>query len=157
MSVYRSETDIRTVNGISQVERATATLPQTTTVDLFSIDGGRVRILEIIGEVTTVIQTQANNTKLTFDPDSGGADVDICAVLDISADAVGALYGITGDFSDALAGGIAALESDALMEKDGIILPEGDIKLNCAASSTGAIAWTIQYQVIDPGASVSAV
>ena len=45
------------------VERATAALPATTQSALFNVVGGRIAVLGIIGEVTTVIQTQACNTK----------------------------------------------------------------------------------------------
>ena len=55
------------------VVRATATLPQTTAEALYTITGGRILLVSIIGEVTTVIQTQANNTKLTFNPTATGA------------------------------------------------------------------------------------
>jgi hypothetical protein len=66
------------------VERQTDTLPQTADEALFRITGGKVRILEIVGEVTTAIQNQANNTKLKFNPAGTGADVDLCAVLNIA-------------------------------------------------------------------------
>ena len=86
-----------------KVDRPTATLPQTTAHALFTVVGGRVAITQIVGEVTTIIQTQANNTKLTATPDIGTA-VDLCTVLSISADEVGCLYGITGLNTDAMIG-----------------------------------------------------
>ena len=52
--------------------------------------GGRVIVNMLLGEVTTVIQTQANNTKLIAHPTSG-SDVDLCAVSDIAALEVGGL------------------------------------------------------------------
>src|SRR6185312_4831208 len=78
------------------VNRATASLPATTTASLFTISTGRILLTSIVGEVTTVIQTQADNTKLQFDPTDAGATQDLCAVLDITADAVGTMYSITG-------------------------------------------------------------
>lgn len=138
-----------------RVDRATAALPATTDDALFTITGGRVFVTSIIGEVTTVIQTQANNTKLKFNPSATGADVDICAVLNISADAVGTLYSITGDFSDAMLDGLLCLETDSLLEKP-ILLSEGAIELDCAATNTGSVSWTITYVPLDDGASVAA-
>lgn len=134
------------------VERAAASLPQTTASDLFLVTGGRVLLMGIVGEVTTIIQTQANNTKLTMAPTTGTA-VDICAVLSITADEVGCLYGITGLFSDALVGANAGA---APFPDNPIVLPIGSLKLDCAAASTGAIKWTLFYVPLDDGASVAA-
>lgn len=136
----------------TRVDRATATLPQTTAEALFNITGGRVAITSIVGEVTTVIQTQANNTKLTANPTTG-TSVDMCAVLNISADEVGALYGISGTQSDALIGINAGLTEGQLRPQ---ILNVGSIDLDCAASNTGAVKWTLHYVPIDDGARVEA-
>ena len=132
------------------VERALAILPQTTTGALFTIAGGKVLITSIVGEVTTVIQTQANATKLTANPTTGSS-VDMCIALDISADEVGCLYGITGTPADALIGTNAGLTPE--MAK-GLILNTGTIDLDCAASNTGAIKWTIHYIPIDKDATI---
>lgn len=137
--------------------RQAAALPQTTDVALFRITGGKIRVLGIVGEVTTVIQNQANNTKLKFNPSGVGADVDLCAVLNIANDAVGTLYSITGDFSDAMLDGLWAVETDSTMEAGGVILGPGDIELDCAASNTGAVKWTLNWEPVDEGANVAAV
>jgi len=135
-----------------KVDRPTATLPQTTAAAIFTVAGGQVAITKIIGEVTTIMQTQANNTKLTANPTTG-TSVDICAVLDTTADEAGCLYGITGLNSDALIGiNAGALPSQT---RD-VIVPEGTIDLDCAASNTGSVKWTIFYVPIDAGASVVA-
>lgn len=139
------------------VELQTATLPQTADAAMFRITGGKVRILEIVGEVTTLIQNQQNNTKIKHNPSGVGNDVDLCAVLDIAADAVGTLYAITGDFSDAMVDGLWSLETDELMEKRGIILGPGDIELDCAASNTGSVKWTVTWEPLDAGGNVAAV
>ena len=135
-----------------KVDRATSTLPQTTQSALFTIANGRVCITGLIGEVTTVIQTQANNTKLVANP-SVGTDVDICAVLSITADEVGTLYGITGLTSDAMIGINAGAVPDQVKN---VIVAPGTLDLNCAASNTGAIKWTVFYYPIDDGATITA-
>lgn len=134
------------------VERATAALPQTTQSALFTVTGGRVAIMGIIGEVTTVIQTQANNTKIVANPTTG-TDVDLCAVLSITADEVGTLYGITGVFSDAMVGANAGA---AVMCARPVVVAAGTIDLNCAASNTGSVKWALFYIPIDDGAYVTA-
>ncbi|MEA5366096.1 hypothetical protein VA596_41670 [Amycolatopsis sp., V23-08] len=135
-----------------KVDRATAALPQTAAGTLFTVTGGRIVLTSIVGEVTTVIQTQANNTKLQSVPTTGSA-VDLCAVLDITADEVGCLYGITGLFSDALVGAAAGA---SVLPRNPVIVPIGAIKLNCAASNTGAVKWSITYVPLDDNASVAA-
>jgi hypothetical protein len=152
MGVLNGDSGIRKATEGIRVDRAAATLPQTTAEALFTVSGGRVVINQILGEVTTIIETQANNTKLVGNPTTG-TSADLCAVLNISADEVGTLYGITGTFSDAMlgtnAGGVPA-------QSTGVIVNEGTIDLNCAASNTGAIKWTVLYTPIDDGASVVA-
>ena len=135
-----------------RVDRATAALPATTAEALFTIAGGRVAITQIVGEVTTVIQTQANNTKLTANPTTG-TSVDMCAALDISADEVGCLYGMSGTPADALVGTNAGLTPGQGVAQ---VLNVGTIDLDCAATNTGAIRWTLFYVPLDEGASVVA-
>lgn len=135
-----------------RIDRATAVLPQSTHAPLFTIAGGRVALFAILGEVTTIIQTQANNTKLTGRPTVGTA-VDLCAVLSITAKEVGALFGITGLFSDALVGGTAGA---VVFPRNPIVLPVGTLDLDCAASNTGSVKWAAWYLPIDDGATLVA-
>jgi len=135
----------------ARVDRATDTLPAGTDGALFTITTGRVLITSIVGEVTTAIQNQACNTKLKFNPTAAGADTDLCTVLDIADDAVGTLYTITGDFSDAM---VAATGGPHLERP--IVLSEGDIELETAATNTGSVAWTLTYVPLDDGATIAA-
>src|SRR5688572_16647689 len=136
-----------------RVNRASETLPQTAQTPYFRISGGRVFITRIIGEVTVLIETQTDNAQLVYNH-ATESDVDLCADLDITADAVGTLYTITGDFSDALLSGFA-LESDIVCAP--FVLGEGTIDLDCSASNDGETAWTLFYFPIDDGAIVTAV
>ena len=125
---------------VLEVERAAASLPQTTATAYFTVTG-KVLITQIVGEVTTVIQTQANNTKLISNP-TVGADVDLCAVNDITADAAGTVYTITGTLADAM---VATTSGAAAGQLGAVLVTAGTIDLSCAASSTGATSWVIQY------------
>lgn len=153
MSVIIQGDEVRAITQGILVSRATDTLPQSTDEALFTVSGGRVLLLGLVGEVTTVIQTQANNTKLKLNPDATGADQDLCAVLDISADAVGELYTISGTVGD-------AMRSDLLVGNpiltNPLVLSEGAIELDCAASNTGSVAWDLIYVPLDDGAAVAA-
>jgi hypothetical protein len=135
-----------------RVSRATAALPQTTQSALFTVTGGRILLTSIVGQVTTVIQTQANATKLVSNPTTG-TDVDLCATLDITADQVGCLYGITGTLATAMVGANAGA---TVVQTNALVIPVGTIDLSCAASNTGSVSWTLTYVPLDDGASVSA-
>jgi len=132
--------------------RDAASLPQSTQTAYFTVSGGKVKIYDIIGEVTTVIETQANDTKLVSNP-TVGADVDLCAVLDITADAVGTMYSITGTFANAMFSTTSgAFEGQA----NPATVAAGTIDLSCAASNTGATKWEVIWEAVTPGATLTA-
>jgi hypothetical protein len=139
------------ITGI-RVEKAAATLPQTATQALFTVAGGRVLITALVGEVTVVVPAVANGSRITFDPDAVGATQDLCADLDITGDAVGETYTISGTVAN-------AMRSDLLIGnpvlQDPLVVAEGSIGLYCGGNSvTGATAWTIVYVPLDDGAYV---
>ncbi len=134
------------------VARATAALPQTTAAAIFTVSGGRCIVFQILGEVTTIIQAQANATKLIGNP-TVGTDVDLCATLDITGDEVGCLYGVTGLNSDAMIGVNAG---DLPAQVRAFIVPAGTIDLSCAASNTGSVKWDLWYFPLDLGAAIVA-
>lgn len=152
MSTLIQGDQLRTLLYGTRVDRATAALPASTTGSLFTVTGGRVILTSIVGEVTTVIQTQACNTKIVSTPTTGTA-VDLCAVLDITADEVGCLYGITGLFSDAMVGSNAG--AGPVLHRP-IVIPIGSIKLSTAATNTGSVKWSMTYIPLDNGATVAA-
>ena len=132
-----------------RVDRASATIPSGDT-SLFTITGGRILLTMIIGEVTVLIESQTNNTLLKLNPTAAGADQDLCAALDITADAVGEIYTISGTVGDALrsdlligAGGLAAAP---------LILKPGIIELEHSAGNDGEIKWTAYWLPLDVGA-----
>lgn len=139
----------------AKVERATAVLPQSAAGALFTVAGGRVVVTSIIGEVTTVVQTQANATKITFDPTDAGATQDLCGTTDITADAVGTMYSITGTAATVLQDALNFLPSNKVLAL-GLVLKPGSVLLDCAASNTGSVKWTLTYWPIDTGATVVA-
>jgi len=148
-------TSLRKILLGTSVSKATAALPATTDAALFTVVG-QVLVTSLVGEVTTVIQTQANNTKLKFNPDGTGADTDLCAVLDISADAVGTQYSLTGTVADALSSGLWTLGPNLLIQAPGIYLNDGNIEIDCAATNTGSVKWDLTYIPYSTDAAVTA-
>lgn len=141
----------QTNNGEFFAMRATAALPQTTQSALFTVTG-RVKLTLVLGEVTTIIQNQANNTKLVSNPTVGN-DVDICAVTSTANAAVGTQLSITGTFAT----GLVVTPSGALVyQASPTILTAGTLDLSCAASNTGSVKWLVRYVPIDPGARLIA-
>lgn len=144
---------VNTVLG-TRVQRATAALPASTAEALFTIATGNVLVTALYGEVTTIIQNQANNTKITVNPTTG-TSADIAAALDIANDEAGTLYVVEGDGS-ALGGGTAGTGFGAIGSFTPFIVPVGTIDLDCAATNTGSIAWTCHYVPLDDSATVTA-
>lgn len=134
-----------------RVDRVTATLPQTASAPIFNVLGGRVMVNLIIGTVTTIIQAQANLTKLTAVPSIGSA-VDMCATVDITGLEVGGMLIPNGVLATALGKTLGGVGVSTL---NPYILPIGTINLNTGSSSTGAIKWSIFYNSLDDNATVT--
>lgn len=153
MSNYVKDADLLMLGLGRTVNRAAANLPQTATGNLFAVTGGRVVVTSIIGQVTTVIQAQANAVKLRATPTVGAVN-DLSGTVDINAAAVGSLLAATGLAADAL---VLSTGGGISMGRNPILVATGNIGLNTAASSTGQIKWTLTYIAYDIGAAVAAV
>jgi hypothetical protein len=134
-----------------RVTKATADTITGAAVPIFTVGTGRVLLLALYGEVTTIIGAGANNARLIFNPTTGTTN-NLCADLDIDADEAGAIYSITGVPADAM----LRSESGAVrnMSANGIILNLGDIEFTTAANVTGSIQWTAWYMPLDNGATL---
>lgn len=126
--------------------------------DLFIVTG-KVLITCMTGEVTNAIGAAVVDYKLRIKTDN----IDLCAAGDISADAIGTMYSLTGDASDSLvtaAEGIKAVDhSDSGMANRIVGLAGGSctIESNRTAGDAGdAISWTLFYLPLETGASVAA-
>ncbi len=157
MSVIISGPQVRMLGLGTKVDKAAATLPASTVQTLFTVSGGRILLTSILGEVTTIIQTQTNNAKLQCVPTTG-TTVDWCATADITALEVGAFLTVTPDL-DATPFSVALQKQNAgattISLGVGIIVPIGAIKLSCSATNTGATKWSMTYIAYDDGATVA--
>jgi hypothetical protein len=134
-----------------RADKAAFTLPQTATGSLFTVSGGRIALLGLLGEVTTALGATATNAKIISTPTVGTA-VDLCAVLAVASKELGALFGITGIFGDALVGANAGA---TILGMRPIVVPVGVIGLNTSANNTGATKWTAWWVPLDDGALLS--
>lgn len=143
----------------TKVSRATAALPASTQSAIFTVATGRVLITGIVGEVTTVIQNQACNTKLVANP-TAGSDVDLCAVVDVANLEVGGKLSLIPDldatpFSVALGKQLAGAAPFGFGSR-AVVVAVGTIDLSTAATNTGSVKWDLTYVPLDAGATVTA-
>lgn len=131
--------------------RAADTLPQTTDLALFNVTG-KINLIQIIGTVTTECHADANNIKIKCNP-TVGADVDLCANVNLTSAAVGTTLTITGTLANA---GILTATGVIPKQASPILLPAGDIEIECSASKTGAISWVLVWEPVDAAAAVAA-
>lgn len=135
-----------------RTDKASATLPATTNQTIFTVAGGRVLVTLLFGEVTTIVQAQACNLKVTSASTVGTA-VDLASNLDINGKEAGTLFLVEGD-GTALVGANAgaALSGVGL---PAMIIPTGVIRITTSATNTGATKWTCWWVPLDDGATVT--
>lgn len=114
---------------------------------------GLVRLWVLAAKVTTVVQTQACNTKFTFTP-TGGSATDLCAVADITATAVGKCLWLDGVKATALQISTDAGITIASGGHMPIIISAGTINLSCSATNTGTADVICAYEPLTDGAAV---
>jgi hypothetical protein len=137
--------------------RATANLPQTATVDIFSITG-RIWVTNIVATVTTIIQTQATTLKLVYTPTGGSVGDLTAATTDWTAAAVGQqfvakLNTITDVLTKSPVIGMVLPPVEA--QQPQIMLSAGKISALTVASSTGQARWDLWYVPLDAGTVVT--
>ena len=138
--------------GTRTVAKKTAATPVTQ--DLFTVSGGAVRILAIVGHITTAIAAGANNAKLVF-TSTGGAAVDLCAAADIAGMAIRKLLTITGVANAAIALSAAEGVVVSAVATTPLIVTPGVLSLNCTAGTTGVIDFYIEYEPLAVGAAIA--
>lgn len=125
-------------------------LAQTGDKTIFTVTG-RVVVHSIVGIVTVEVGAGANNSLIKINP-TVGADVDLCAVLDIDGSIVGTLFNITGTFANALqTTGSAAIIAQAART----VVAAGVIELECAASKAGNVKWVCRWEPLDAGSTLT--
>lgn len=126
-----------------------------TTGNIFTYTG-TIEIMAIVGRVTTVVQAQTTNIKLSVVSDALSS-YDICANVDGNAAAVGTLLSITGTAANA--GVLTANGVLAPTQASRIIATcttSGVIKATYGAASTGAILFMMMWRPVSAGCVVAA-
>jgi len=135
------------------VSRATATIPQTATGNIFTVSGGRIMLVYLVGEVTTAIQNQACTLAIGSAPTVGTGST---TALGTASSIINAPVGT--HFAAAPGGATAtdlATQAGVLKGTD-FVVPAGSITITTSASNTGSVKWDLYYVPYDIGASVAA-
>lgn len=130
--------------------KAAAALDTATTVDLFQVNG-RIKLLDIIGEVATTIGATASGAKFLVLP-TVGSTTDLCATTNIASLAVGGTMTITGTLATALT---ASVQGAIVAQTTPLLIKAGKIQLNTTQTTTGNVRYRVRYIALDPGAFVS--
>jgi hypothetical protein len=134
-----------------RASKASATLPASTTQNIFTVTGGRVLVTVLVGEVTTLFGATATNLKATSVPTTGTA-ADIASNLAIANLEAGTILVVEGDGTAMI--GVSAGAAPALNALP-FILPIGTVRIETSATNTGASKWDIWYFPLDDGAAVA--
>ena len=145
--------DVFTTIGLGfHVAKASATVPQGTTQDLFVVSGGRVLVRALFGEVTVAIGAGTTpDLKVQHDP-AVGTTVDVASDVVVASDEVGTLYYVEGDGTALIPISSGYAQAAA---GQGFILPIGTTQLVASESTAGATKWDIWYLPLDDGAVVA--
>lgn len=144
MTYLKSETQPKIV------ERSASTLPQTAQTAYFTVTG-RVLILQIVGEVITAAIGAVETVAEIISNPTAGADVNLCAQLDINADTIGTVYTISGTLADAM---IATVSGAVAAQSAPVFVSAGTIDFKTGSSTTGQTKWTVHYTPLDAGSKV---
>lgn len=127
-----------------------AALPADTTATIFTVTG-KCLVTSIVGEVTTGIQNQACNLKISNLVTTPSGTVDLCANGAIANAAVGTQLVLPAAFATALAVDTAGAAVLPIVQD---IVLAGTIILTTSATNTGAVKWLIRWIPLEPGAMI---
>jgi len=123
--------------------------------NLFTISGGPVKITSIVGIVTNAIKATAIECQIVGVPTAPGVEVDITAVVDINAAAIGTTLTPGATFGAAMVltpNGVIGDMGFDVIHGNGIIAME----LNANGDADDEIIWYIRYEPLVSGAVLAA-
>jgi len=134
------------------VAKAAATVPQSTTQDIFTVTGGYVLVRALVGQVTVAIGAGTTPDLQVQHAPTTGTTIDVAADVVVASDEIGTLYYVEGDGTALvpISSGYAQAAAG-----QGFILPAGTIQIATSESTVGATRWDIWYLPLDDGAYVA--
>ncbi len=155
MTTLIANKDVRTIALGINVSRAAAVAPTVaqSPQNIFTISGGRIIVVSLIGEVTTVFDGTAYTLKVSGAPTTGSA-VDWSAVSgSLASLQVGGKVTLPAAAATALVSGNAG---GVIAKQAAWVAAIGTITLTGSATQTGALKWDLTYVPLDVGAQVVA-
>ena len=131
-SLNQSQIEAAAALWARHVSKAAATVPQSTTQDIFTIAGGRVLVRALIGEVTVAIGAGTTpDLQVQLDPTTG-TTIDVATDVVIASDEIGTLYYVEGDGTALvpISSGYAQAAAG-----QGFILPAGTLQIVTSEST----------------------
>ena len=134
-----------------KVSKAAATVPQSTTQDIFVVSGGRVLVRALVGEVTVAIGAGTTPDLQVQHAPTTGSTIDVATDVVVASDEIGTLYYVEGDGTALvpISSGYAQAAAG-----QGFILPAGTLQIATTESTVGATKWDLWYLPLDDGALV---
>lgn len=154
MTTIIQNSAVRLISEGILVSRATNTLPATATGNIFTISGGRILVVALVGEVTTAVQNQACTLAIGSAPTVGtGSTTALGTASSIIAAPIGT------HFSSNPGGATVtdlATQAGVLVPSAGFIVDVGTLTITTSATNTGSVKWDLVYVPWDNAASVAA-
>jgi len=145
---------VRTWLGGVIVQRAAALHPDQTSADIFSIAGGRIILLGLVGHVSVAVPAN-HDYSLFFDPDNGDGNVTLASTLAVDSDPAGTYYRLNTVNAGALVAETNILYDGLAMMT---VLDAGDIVWTVGGGgtvgTTTRVAWDLFYAPLDAAATV---
>lgn len=155
MATLIKNADVRLLALGNQISRATAALPASTAGNIFTVSGGRILLVALIGEVTTAIQNQACTLKVSTAPTVGSA-VDLCTAASIINAPVGVHFSLPSAAGSALTTDLATGGGVQDIMTSAWLVPVGSLTITTSATNTGSVKWDMAYIPWDNAAQVVA-
>ena len=134
-----------------RINRATADIITGAAVDLLTITGGRMQLMNLLAEVTTVIGAVANNLSFQANPTNTGNTTNaLCAATAITNDTVGTMYALDGVAATGLVVGESGGVNMVAHMPKGIAIWAGALESLSSADTTGSIKLALWVKKIDP-------
>lgn len=158
MSTLITNKDVRLIAAGIIVSRATSLVAQTLT-SLFTISGGRILLVALVGELTVANDSTATTISIGHTSTVGSAGssaVALASATAITSKEIGTKLGLGTTAGAALVVGTNA--STPLVAPPRLVIGQGDITYTGAVGAgTASVKWDLVYVPLDNGAQVVAV
>jgi|SRR5579859_1085104 len=155
MATLLQNKDVRLLAMGAKVSRAAAGLPASTTGNIFTVSGGRILMLALVGQVTTAIQNQACSLSINAVA-TAGSTVALCTAGSIINAAVGVHFSLPSSAGSALVTDLATGSGVQDVMTSPWLIDIGVLNQQTTATNTGQVKWDMLYVPFDDGAQVVA-